>query len=811
MAQLIQDLRYALRTLLRSPGFVAVAILTLAVGIGANTAIFSFVDGVLLKPLPYPEPDRIMRVLEKPPRGERNGISTLNFLDWQRENTVFENLAAQTGGNATLGGVSEPVQLRGVRISAHYFEVFGIKAELGRTFLADEDQLGKNQVVILGHPLWVTQFGADPSIVNKTILLDNKPHMVIGVLPAEGAFGRAQSQMWRPLAFEPSNMTRDFHWMASFGRLKSGVSMKQAQANMDAIGKRIEQDFPKSNKGWGVIVERYADTLIAPDMRTALLVLLSATGMVLLIGCANLANLALTRGISREREVAIRSSLGAGRWRLIGQFLTENVLLSIAGGLLGSAFGYATMRWLAAQLPPFTFAKEANITMDVRVMIFAMAISVVTGVLFGLAPAMQLSSPNLAIVMKDGGRGSSSGGSRHRLRDALVVAEVSLAFILLVGSGLMMRSFFQLMNAESGFDATNVLSVPMPVPTERFPDPQQLNAYLQEVRTAVEAVPGVQETALSCAPPMQGSCYGMPMQVAGRPMADVSNRDGGFYKIVSSSYFTAMHLKLLSGRVLTDRDRKGATPALVMNERLAKRLFDKQDPVGQHLLIQEIVPGKTELRNDISWEIVGVVADEKIGGPRDEQSAGVYVSNEQTPSYFMTLLVKASLDPLKIQKSVTAAIRSVGKDQGLGDIRMVDQIREQALTSNRLQVTLLTIFGGVALFLAALGIYGVLSYSVQQRTQELGIRATLGASQSSLLNLVLRRGLVLAAIGLIIGAGGAFGLTRLMKSLLFGIGEHDPFTIVSVALTLALVSVFACYIPSRRATKVDPMVALRYE
>jgi putative ABC transport system permease protein len=811
MSSLGQNLRYAVRTLRGNPGFSTVAILTLALGIGANTAIFSFVDGVLLKPLPYPEPDRIVRVLEKPPQGERNGISTLNFLDWQKDNSVFEYMAAMNGGIATLGGIAEPVQLRSGRVSAQYFDIFGIKAALGRTFLPGEDQPGKNKIVILTNALWVTQFGAQKDIVGKSILLDNESHMVIGVLPAGSAFDRAFQQIWRPLAFEPSNMTRDFHWMSSFARLKPGVSLQQAKANMDAIGKRIEHDFPDSNKGWGVVVERYADTLIAPDLRSALLVLLIATGLVLLIGCANLANLALVRGVSREREVAVRASLGARRWQLIRQFLTETVLLSTIGGLMGIAVGYGLLRWLQTQIPPFSFAREVAVTMDLRVLLFAMAISIFTGVLFGLAPAMQVTSPNLANAMKDGGRGASSGGSRRRLRDVLVVVEVSLAFILLAGSGLMMRTFFGLMNSQSGFDATNTVTVGMPMAQQRYPDPAQLNAYLRELRVAVEAVPGVVETALSCAPPMGGSCYGMPMLVAGRPMVDRSKRDGGFYKIVSPSYFTAMRLKLLKGRGLSDRDTKGSTPVLVINDRLAKRYFPDQEPLGQHILIQEIVPGKTALGNEISWEVVGVVASEKIGGPRDDQSAGVYVSNEQTPAYGMTLIVRAKLDPLSLANAISAAVHSVNKDQALGDFRTVDQIKEQALAGNRLQATLMGIFASVALLLAALGIYGVISYSVEQRIHELGIRAALGASKQNLLGLVLLRGLALTGIGLAIGLAGSLAVTRQMKSILFGVGAQDPATMIGVAVILAAVAVTACYIPSRRATKADPMVALRYE
>jgi putative ABC transport system permease protein len=810
LVTLLQDLRYGGRSLVRNPGFACVALLTLALGIGANTAIFTFVDAILLKPLPYQDADRIVRVLEKPPMFERNGISTLNFLDWQKDNTVFDYMAAQTGGPVTLTGMTEPVQLRGARVSAHFFDIFKIRPALGRTFLPGEDQPGKEQVVVLSHVLWVNQFGADPSIVNRTILLDNLPHTVVGVLPAGSAFDRAFNQLWRPLAFEPSNMTRNFHWLTSFARLKDGVSLQQAKANMDAIGKRIEQEYPDSNKGWGVIVERYAETLINPDLRTALFVLIGATGMVLLIGCANLANISLARGIAREREVTLRASLGAGRWRLVRQFLTENVLLSACGGVLGIAVGYGMMKWLKLLLPPYSFAREVEITMNVRVLLFSLAISVFTGLLFGLAPALQATAPDLSGTLKDGGRGAIGGSSRKRTKDILIVAEVALAFILLVGSGLMIRSFFQLMNVDTGFDATNVLTLGMPISTRRFPDTAQLNRYLTEVRTAVEAVPGVRETALSCAPPMQGTCYGMPMQLASRPVVDRANRQGGFYKIVSPSYFSALKLKLIRGRALSDRDVKNSPPVLVINERFAKRYFDKDDPIGQRILIQEIIPGRTELGPEIAWEVIGIIQNEKLG-VRDDQGVGVYVSNEQSPFYSMTLSVRAGVDPMTLQKSIRDAIHSVNKDQALSDVRTVDQIKEQALAPNRVQSTLMGIFGTVALLLSGIGIYGVISYSVAQRTHEIGIRAALGASAGSLLRLIVSRGLVLALIGLVIGVGGALGLTRVMERLLYGVGARDPMTMSSVAVVLAAVAVSACYIPARRATRVDPLVALRYE
>ncbi|HMF93592.1 MAG TPA: ABC transporter permease [Vicinamibacterales bacterium] len=807
----LQDLRYACRNLMGNPGFAAVGVLTLALGIGANTAIFSFVDGVLLRPLPYPEANRIVRVLEKPPRGERNGISTLNFLDWLRENAVFDFMAAQTGGPATLTGHGEPVQLRGARVSARYFDIFGIQAEHGRTFLPGEDERGKHHIVVLSHALWVSQFGADPTIIDRTILLDNEPHVVIGVLPAGSAFDRAFNQLWRPLAFEPSNMTRDFHWLVSFARLKAGVSLQQAQANMTAIGARIERDFPDSNKGWGVIVERYGDTLIGSDMRTGLLVLLTATGLVLLIGCTNLANLALARGVSREREVAIRASLGAGRGRLVRQLLTENLLLAFLGGALGIVLGYGTMRWLQLLVPPFSFAREVQITMDVRVLLFAFAISIATGLLFGIVPAIHATAPELTGVMKDGGRGATDRASRKHLRDVLIVTEVALAFVLLVGSGLMMRSFLRLLDVDPGIDASNVLTVGLPVTVERFPDASRLNAYLRDIRSSVDAVPGVRETAWSCAPPMQGACYGMPMQVANRPLIDRANRPGGFFKVVSPSYFSALKLRLVRGRPLTDRDSANTPPVLVINERLARREFLNQDPIGQRLLIQQIVPGKTELGSEIAWEIVGVVRDERLNGIADERSAGVYVSNEQSPVYFQTLNVRTNLDPLMLQQSITAAIHRVNKDQALTDIRTVDQIKDRSMAPNRLQSVLLGIFAGVALALAAIGIYGVTSYSVAQRTHEIGIRAALGATERRLLQLVIGRGLILTVLGLVLGVVGSAALTRLMASLLYGVGARDPVTMLVVGLVLATVAVVACYVPARQATKIDPLAALRVE
>jgi predicted permease len=809
--ELIQDLRYGVRTLRKSPGFAAVAVLTLAIGIGANTAIFSFVNGVLLKPLPYGEPERIVRVLEKPPGGGRNGISTLNYLDWQHDNTVFEYMAAQTGGSVTLTGRSEPVQLRGARVSPHYFDIFGIQPVLGRSFAADEDQLGKERVAILSHPLWTSQFGADPAIIGTSVILDGIPHTVIGVLPAGGAFDRAFAQIWRPLAFEPANMTRNFHWFGAFAKLKRGVALKQAVTQMDAIGARIARDYPDSNKGWGVTIDPFADTVVGNQLRQSLYVLLAAVGMVLLIGCANLANLTLARSSAREREVAIRASIGAGRWRLVRQFLTENVLLSVCGGILGIALGFALKAGLMAALPPFSLPREADVAIDTRVLLFTLTLAVFTGILFGLAPALQATRPNLAGCMKEGGRGSSSG-SRHKVRGALVITEVALAFVLLTGAGLLIRSFFQMQQVDTGFDSTNVLTAGLPIPDKRFTDPAQLNAYLREVVSKVEAIPGVRDVALTSALPMQGWGYGMPFQRADKPMVDRANRRACFFKMVSPSYFRTLALKLRKGRALGDQDAKGAPAVAVINETMVRLYFKDEEPLGKRILVQEIVPGKTQLGPEVPWEVVGVIADEKVdnlGGKGD--NPGMYVSNQQSPVYFQALVVRAAMNPSGLTQVLGRAVHEINKDQTLTEVKTLDQIKSESTASNRLQSMLLTVFAAIAVLLAAIGIYGVISYSVEQRTHELGIRSALGASKGDLLRLILRSGMLMAGIGLVVGLAGALGLTRLLATLLFGVGERDPLTIGAVAVLLAGVALLACYVPARRATKVDPMVALRYE
>ena len=810
------DLRYALRMLRRSPGFAAVAILTLALGIGANTAIFSFVDNVLLKPLPYPEPDRVMRVIQRHSSGAPFPTTTLDFLDWQKQAPAFEFVAAQTGWNATLTGSgrtadANPVLLRGSRLSASFYGISRIKPTLGRTFLPEEDAYGKDHVVLLSHALWVSRFGADPAILNRTIRLDNEAYTVVGVMPEGSIYDRTALQITKPLGLAPYELTRSLHWIIAAGRLKPGVTLQQARSQMDALATHLAQTYPDTNNGFGIMVDPLSEVLIAPQVRASLYVLFAAAGMVLLIGCANLANLALARGVAREREVAVRASLGAGRGRLVRQFLAENVLLSLLGGVFGVALGYALIQWLRLAIPPFTFPSEVNIRMDGRVLLFALAVSVLTGLLFGLAPVLQLTWPNLAGSMKEGGRGSTSGGgARRNLRNALVVAEVAVAFVLLSGAGVLIRSFFALQNDDAGFDSTGVLTLGLPASIVQYPDLTQFSNYLREILAAVENVPGVREAALTSALPLRGSGV-LPMQIAGTEIVKLPLRGLFFNKRVSPSYFHALGIPILQGRPLTEQDTKDSPLVVVINQRMARRLFPDQDPIGRRILIPQILPGKPDVGPDQAWQIVGVAGNEKVSTLNDTTSAGVYIPIEQIPSYNPSLAIRAGVNPRALERSIRQAVDRINRNQALSDVKTLDEIKAESIVSTRLQTILLIFFSALALLLASLGIYGVVSYSVAQRTQELGIRSALGADSMSIVRLVLGGGLALTVLGLILGVAGSLAMTRFLASLLFGVGARDPVTMLVAAATLLLVSAIACYLPARRATQVHPTVALRYE
>ncbi len=805
----MQDIRYAIRMLMKSPGFTIVAVLTLALGIGANSAIFSFVDGVLLKPLPYLDPDRLVLVWEKPPGGGINVISALNFLDWRDQNDVFSHIAATTGGSVTLTGVGEPRRIPGARVSAAYFDTFGVRAALGRTFAPDEDRPGKEHVVVLSHRLWANDFGGDPAIVGRSLTLNNEPFTVIGVLPEGSPFDRTFTRLWRPLAFAPGERTRNFHWLQVVARLKPGVTLEQARARMDAIGARIAADYPDSNKNWGVSVVSYADSVAGPQLKSSLYVLLAAVGLLMLIGCANLANLTLARGTAREREVAVRAALGAGRARLVRQFLTENVLLALVGGAAGVALGYGLMRGLQLMLPPFYLPAVASIAMDGRVLVFALALSVATGLAFGIVPALHATSPDLSSAMKEGGRGSSGDGGRRRLRNTLVVVEVALAFILLAGGGLLIRSFFAMVNTPLGFDATNVLTLRIPFANDRFPNVEQLSAYVRAVTDRLRAVPGVRDVAATDTLPLEGYSNGMPFLISGRDVVDRANRQACGFKIVEASYFRTLGIQFVKGRPFTERDVKGSPPVAVINQSMADRFFPGVEPIGQRLLIQEIVPGQPQLGPEIPWEIVGVIADERTAPLEFTMRPGVYVPMSQSPTTFVSLVVRATLQADVLGRGLTRAVHEVDKDQAVTDLRTLDQMKSESAASSRLRTTLVIVFASLALLLSAVGVYGVLAYTVAQRAHEIGVRAALGASPGALTRMVLGSGLVLTLAGLAVGVAGALALTRLLANLLVGVGARDPATLVAAAATLVAVAAAACYVPARRAAKLDPLAVLR--
>ncbi len=618
------------------------------------------------------------------PTGGLNGISTLNYLDWTNQNAVFEYMAAEVGWRATLTGGDEPVLIRGARVSAHYFDIFGAKPALGRTFLPGEDQPGKDRVVLLSHVLWESRFGSDPAMLGRDIVLNGEAHTVIGVLPKGGPFDRAAAQIWKPLAFQPSNMTRDFRWLGASAKLKPGVTLEQARAEMDVIGRRIASAYPNSNKGWGVAVDRLADVLIGPGLHTAVTVLFAATAV-------RVADRLRQPGESRActQHFTGKRDGGARRARCkplaLGPAVADRERrdLCCAVASSGVGVGYAMLKWIQSLIPPYTLPPAVDIRMDTSVLLFTLTVAVVTGLLFGVAPAAQTTNPSLVGALKEGGHGTTTGSPGRRVRGVLVVAEVALAFVLLVASGLLMRSFFKLLDIDPGFNATNVLTAGLPINQEQHPDPVELNAYLASISAAVEAVPGVRETAMTSALPLQGWGYGVPYSIAGREIADPANRRPAFFKIVSPSYFDALGIKLLAGRVLSDNDTAGAPPVALINETLAKREFPDEDPIGRRILVREIVPGKTEFGQEIAWEIVGVIAGEKITGLGDEISAGMYVSNQQSPTYGINLIVRAGMPPQSLQRAVRSAVDRVNRDQALSDVRTLEQIVDQSMLANR--------------------------------------------------------------------------------------------------------------------------------
>ena len=790
----MNDLRFALRQLLKNPGFTAVAVLTLALGIGANTAIFSVINGVLLRPLPFKEPGQLVRLYESRPKVSllQGPISPPTFLDWRQQNTVFEGMAAFHGGSLNLTGGGEPERLSATHVSVNLFALLGVKPMLGRTFGPDDEQ--ENKVVVLGDGFWRRRFGGDRALIGQTISLDKQSYTVVGVMPSSFRFPD-QADLWVPLTFandEAAN--RGSRFLRAVARLKPGISLAQAGAEMETIARRLGSQY-EENKDWGVHVLAIREEIVG-NIRPALLVLFGAVGLVLLIACANVANLFLARSAARQREIAIRSALGAGRGRLIRQLLRESLLLSLIGGLLGlllSVWGTA----LLGTLVPSELPGVRELGPDVRVLAFTLIVSLLTGTLFGLLPALQLSRVDLNESLKEG-RGSA--GASHRLHGFLVVSEVALALMLLAGAGLLLKSFFQLKAVNPGFLPANVLTMQLSLPESKYPQGHQQAAFFGQVVQNIEALPGVQSAGVAPTLPLSGGLNSYGFSLDGRASQPGDNLSAE-HDSVTPRYFRALGIRLLQGRLFTDGDTASSPPVVIINETAARRFFPNENPLGRKVTIAGPEPG----------EIIGVVEDVKQYALTRESPPHMYSPQTQKPSSGMTLFVRTARTPMSLVSAVRQAVLAVDKDQPVSDVQTMDQVLSESLAQRRFTMLLLGIFGATALLLSAVGIYGVMAYSVTRRTGEIGIRMALGAQRADILGLVFRQGGRLIALGLAVGLLGGLVLTRFLGSMLFGVTAHDPATFAAIAVLLAGVALLACWLPARRAARVDPMVALRAE
>lgn len=802
----LQDLRYAGRLLYKSPGFTFFAVLTIALGLGANAAIFSLVNGVLLKSTGYRDPERIVQLWEKEPDGGRNGISGANYLDWARQSHSFEAMAAWTAGSMSYAGGGEPISLRARIVSAPYFSVFGTKAALGRTFAKDEDQPGKNKVVVLSHHLWLNQFGGDPAVIGRTILLNGESYTIIGVLPGASAFDRAWAEIWVPLTIPP-NAARDYHYLLAAARLNPGVSVAQAQAEMSAIAGRIAELYPAIKKGWGAVVDRYLDRVVDRDLRLALTVLMWAVLAVLAICCANLSNLLMARATLRSREIALRMAVGANRGRVIRMLLTESLMLSACGAIVGIALGYGLLKWIHNLLPPFYLPSEANIAMDGRVLLFLAVVTVLTTIAFGLVPAIEASRRDAGESLKEGGRAASASRSKIYLRHLFAAAQVAVALILLVGAGLLIRSFQRLMIVDIGFNTEGVIAAWLPLEMERNPDTARLTQYIRQLLEQVRTVPGVRDAAVGTAIPLSGWGDGMPFR-----MPDKRDKIlGTGFKIVTPGYFHALELRLVKGRFLDDRDTAASTPVVVVNQSFVKRYFPKGDAIGKQILVERILPSRRGLGPLTAWQIVGVAVDEKSDGLESSDDTGAYASFAQNPVVGLGIVVRGGGSPDVLIKSVERAIWRINKNQVLDDPRTVEQIKAESLMTRRLPTMLLGGFALLAMLLACAGIYGVLSFVTARRTQELGIRAALGASRTDLIRMVVGDGAMPVLAGIVVGLGGAIALARFIRSMLFATKPIDLPTLFGVSALFLCVGLVACLVPAWRAAKIDPISALRQQ
>jgi len=824
MNTILQDLKYGLRMLMKNPGFTAVALLTLALGIGANTAIFSVIDAVLLNRLPYPNSSRLVMVWEQN-RGRgwfRNVISAANFVDWRKQNQVFTAMAATHEGSYDVGGTGEPLEVRGEQVSADFFSVLRVQPVLGRAFTPEEGQIGGPHVVVLSYALWKQRYGGDPALVGHEITINHNRFTVIGVTPPAFYFPPkgGRSALWIS-GLDLTRPGRTWHEYQSIARLKPRVTILQAQAEMDTIARGLEKAHPEQ-KGWGVELVSLHEQAVG-DTRPALLVLLAAVGMVLLIACANLANLQLARVAEREKEIAVRTALGAGRGQVVRQLLTESVLLGLGGGGLGLLLASWGVNLLVALAPPDTPGLDQT-SVNAAVLAFTLALAATTGIAFGLAPALGASKVDLNHSLKESSRSSTGGARQHRLRGLLVSAEFALALVLLVGAGLLNRTFVALSRADLGFDPRNVLTLRIALLGPRNEDRARRTQFFRNLLHNISSLPGVVSAAVldgGGVPPDGGN--GDSFLIAGRPTPPPNEFPDAVHRVISPDYFRTMGIPLLRGRYFTEADNENAPHVAIISERLARDHWPGRNPLGSQLEfpgIEQVAPGKQP-----TWFlIVGVVKGEKNRGLEVEPDEEVYLPYSQKPSFYdpRTLVVKTSGEPTLIASAIRHEVSMLDPEQPISEVQTMDQVVAQARAGHRFPMVLLGLFAALALALASVGIYGVMSYSVAERTHEIGIRMALGAKQRHVLRAVLRRGLSLAALGVSIGLGGALAASRVMASLIsgprpedphlvYGVGVADPLTFAVVTLVLTGVGLLASAIPARRATKVDPMVALRYE
>src|SRR5262245_1107295 len=809
MQTLWQDLRFGARMLIKKPGFTLIAVITLSLGIGANTAIFSVVHAALLRPLPYEEPDRLVMIWERNlSRGlEQSQASPVTYCDWREQKRLFDKIACWWYPQVNLtdtGG--EPQRVRTIDVTDGFFDVLGARPSIGRGFQPGEDRPGGERLAVIGHELWRSRYNADPNILGKAITLDGRSYSVIGVMPPGFDYPNA-TEVWTPLGWEPRQHSRNARFFEVVARLKPGVTPQQAQAEMNALSNRIAQENPQSNKDWGAAVVSLRDQLVG-DFRPALLVLSGAVGLVLLIACANVANLLLARAGAREKEVAIRLAIGATRGRLLRQLLTESVLLALLGGAIGlliAAWGADVL----LRLNPVEIPRLDHLAVNAPILAFTLGVSLLTGLIFGVVPALHASRPDLNSTLKEGGRESQTGGGR--IRGALVVAEVAIAMVLLLGAGLLLKSFVQLQRVDAGFNPANILTFNLQLPFSSYRDYRQVSELYSALIARLKALPGVQSADAAGFLPLEGG-WPTKLLIQGRPPVQ-GEEPVAQHRPVTEGYFQTMGIPLLRGRRFDERDQPDAPGVMIVNEALQRRYFPSEDPVGKRIttLARQYGPLGRVMPASLEMEIVGVVGNEKNSSLSKTAEPAVYFSHRQFSYRSMSVVVRTTAAPLSLAPAVQNEIWSLDRNLPVSNIKTMEKRLGEAIAQPRFSALLLGLFAALALLLAAVGIYGVISYTVQQRTHELGVRMALGASVSDILKLVVGRGLALIMTGVGLGVLGAFGLTRLIAGLLYGVRATDPLIFVVMPALLALVALVACYIPARRATKVDPMVALHYE